>query len=214
MPRPIQSQEVFADLLFPVYGESLITEFELQPTQTTPYATNCRGFESITFRMRGGSRTGLTQYIPQQLPGFVQDLNILVDPTEAALLAYFPYPIGTPTTLDPNTGFPVPIGGAGWMMPKDPGPPSPPGPPVPPVPPVPPSPPPPGTSNWWAGTVVTLAGGNYQANVLGAGSQTVNQLSVGGTNVGTTIPLPEGAIGVIIGTTYYMAQPYWIGEQI
>ena len=204
MPKPIQSQEVFADLLFPVYGESLITEFELQPNQTTPYAINCRGFESITYRMRGGSRTGLTQYIPQALPGYIQDLNILVDPTEAALLAYFPYPTGTPTTLDPNTGYPVPIGGAGWMMPKNPAPP----PPPPGPPPVPPSPPPPGTANWWAGTVNTLAGTGYSANIIGLGSQTVVQQPNG-----ASLPLPEGAIGVIIGSTYYMAQPYFIGEE-
>jgi hypothetical protein len=48
----------------------------------TPLGINVRGFEPIQNRKRGGSRCGLSQYIPAQLPGgtyIIQGLNYSVD---------------------------------------------------------------------------------------------------------------------------------------
>lgn len=84
----IQANEVMQEMLFPANGVDLSTEFELQNPLTTPAGVNVRAYEALSQRGRGGSRAGLSQYIPQTVGGLgsvVQHLNILVDPTVAAL---------------------------------------------------------------------------------------------------------------------------------
>lgn len=53
---------------FPTLGIDISTEFNQQPPATTPEAVNVRGFETLTQRDRGGSRSGLIRYPDQQLP--------------------------------------------------------------------------------------------------------------------------------------------------
>jgi hypothetical protein len=113
--RPIQTGEAFGDMPFPLQGIDVSTEFELQPPQTTPVGLNVRGYEPGTMRARGGSRPGLSEYVPQQLPSgahLIQHLNYVVDPQEAALLTGFdPLDGGgqggvpDPSTNDPSDPF-------------------------------------------------------------------------------------------------------------
>lgn len=53
---------------FPDRGLDLSAAVNNQRPQTTPVATNVRLFDSFQERARGGSRPGLVQFIPQQLP--------------------------------------------------------------------------------------------------------------------------------------------------
>lgn len=78
------------DLHFPKAGVDLSQGFTKQPNRpvtngeyarTTPIGNNVRGYEPKTNRMRGGSRTGLSKYLPGQVAGtlwIVQELNTLV----------------------------------------------------------------------------------------------------------------------------------------
>lgn len=77
----------YADLPFPLRGIDVSVPLGLQPKLTTPIGENVRGFEPITGRGRGGSRPGLSRYIFfEALPGEIQHLNFVVDPTTDALL--------------------------------------------------------------------------------------------------------------------------------
>jgi hypothetical protein len=200
------ANDQYLDAIFPIYGIVLSMEYELQPPDTTSQALNVRGFEALTLRLRGGSRCGLSKYIPQSVPGPFQDLNILVDPTEAALLGNFAYPSGTSYVSDPNTGYLIPVGGSG-AYPFNGGPF---GPPPPPPPPPPPGPPPPAT-NFWSGIVVSGTGPTYEFNPTGGGLGQNAQQLLGGVQQPTQ-PTPQGAFGVFINGTYYMSLPFWLGE--
>lgn len=76
-------QDNILELLFPLYGIDVSSEFDLQRIQTTPVGLNVRGFEPATNRARGGSRAGLSQYVPATVDGahVIQHLNYVVDPT-------------------------------------------------------------------------------------------------------------------------------------
>ena len=85
--QPVQPQESFQELTFPVSGIDSSQEFDRQPPQTTIDGLNVRAFESMTQRGRGGSRPGLTPYIPDKgLPGSVQSLNFVVMVSDQATL--------------------------------------------------------------------------------------------------------------------------------
>ncbi len=106
MPKPILAPESFVDLPFPIKGIDVATELEHQPAQTTPVGQNVRAFEPSTQRARGGARPGLVEYIPSQVLGFpskIQHLNIIVDPTEAALVADDNSGSDADTIADPST---------------------------------------------------------------------------------------------------------------
>lgn len=74
------------DLIFPVDGVDVSCAYDRQPGGTTPAGVNVRGYETLTNRDRGGSRSGLSPYM-QLIPGggLIQCLNIIVDPTAPAL---------------------------------------------------------------------------------------------------------------------------------
>jgi hypothetical protein len=78
------------DLHFPKSGLDISMAFSAQPNRpawngeyarTTPLGVNVRGWEPLTGRIRGGSRTGLRKYIPLT-PGNItwitQELNLIV----------------------------------------------------------------------------------------------------------------------------------------
>jgi hypothetical protein len=55
--------------------------YNTQYARSTPVGLNVRGYESATQRLRGGSRCGLSKYVPTQVVGsrfIVQDLNNIV----------------------------------------------------------------------------------------------------------------------------------------
>lgn len=55
--------------------------YNTQYARSTPVGVNVRGYESATQRLRGGSRCGLSKYVPTQVVGsrfIVQDLNNIV----------------------------------------------------------------------------------------------------------------------------------------
>lgn len=60
-------------------------EFGVQAQLTTPVGTNVRFFEALTRRGRGGSRPGLVRYPDDAMPGLIQHLNYIVDPSADAL---------------------------------------------------------------------------------------------------------------------------------
>lgn len=75
---------------FPTSGINVATSFGQQPQNSTPVGVNVRAYESILSRGRGGSRSGLSRYVPGLLPTgdhLVQHMNIVVDPQGGALLA-------------------------------------------------------------------------------------------------------------------------------
>lgn len=60
MPK---QRETDAELLFPVNGVHLGTEYDRQPDRTTAFGLNVRSWDPLASRERGGSRPGLTKYI-------------------------------------------------------------------------------------------------------------------------------------------------------
>src|SRR5262249_2630995 len=83
------SQESMVEMSFPSAGLELSTPFSRQtPRQlfdgvwarTTPRGVNVRGYEALTGRRRGGSRTGLVKYLPAAVVAgwIVQQLDVLV----------------------------------------------------------------------------------------------------------------------------------------
>lgn len=98
MPPP------FTDVgaVFPSKGLERTCEFGRQPADTAPDGENVLSEESITSRVRGGSRPGLSKYINETVVGdfVVQHINVLVDPQAAALRAESSTPGGVP---DPST---------------------------------------------------------------------------------------------------------------
>lgn len=85
---PSAPAEQLTDLRFPLNGIDLYMAYSMQRVGTTPVGKNVRAFEPSTERARGGSRPGLSKWIPPQLPSgthLVQHLNVIVDPTPAAL---------------------------------------------------------------------------------------------------------------------------------
>lgn len=86
--EPDKTQEQIVGVVFPMSGLNTVCEFGRQPADTAPDAKNVRTVEALTRRLRGGSRAGLTQYIPAvtvTLGQSVQHINILVDPQQPAL---------------------------------------------------------------------------------------------------------------------------------
>ena len=83
MPEP---QEIAVDLTFPIKGLDQSKGYESQPAGTTHNAVNVRNFEALTRRGRGGSRQFLTRYVDDQLPGYIQNLNFVVEHKGEAVL--------------------------------------------------------------------------------------------------------------------------------
>jgi len=100
--KPIPAQESLTEMIFPLQGIDVSTEFELQPDQTTPIGQNVRGYEPATMRARGGSRNGLSRYINARVSGanLIQHLNYVITDDGNALF----------TSNDPLDG-----GGAGGI---------------------------------------------------------------------------------------------------
>lgn len=92
-------EETEVGALFPTQGVDATCEYMRQPDGTTPDCENVRAHDQLEERARGGSRPGLSQYVPQQVAGErwqVQHLNVLVDPQQPALSGNF-------ETDDPST---------------------------------------------------------------------------------------------------------------
>ena len=97
--------EQFSDFQFPIHGLDRSRGFSFQTAGTTIRGANVRAFEPSTLRGRGGSRPGLVQYIPDQLPGEIQNLNCVVTVDGTALLAN--YDDTPPDLYDPSSPGPV-----------------------------------------------------------------------------------------------------------
>jgi hypothetical protein len=112
--------EQLAEMTFPLQGLNVSTVFDQQPPGTAPVGLNVRSYESLTSRARGGSRPGLSQYIPAQVDGAfkIQHLAVIVDPQAEAL------PGGTPPG-DPQASnrnaFGGSLGYAPVRFPNEPG---------------------------------------------------------------------------------------------
>jgi hypothetical protein len=81
---PIQANEVLQPVEFPSKGVDVAHPLEVQPPGTTPTGQNVRAQDMLTLRLRGGSRPGLAQYVPEQVLGIqslIQHLAVIVDPT-------------------------------------------------------------------------------------------------------------------------------------
>lgn len=104
-------------LEFPLGGLDVTKEFQLQPPGTTPSAANVRVTDTIALRRRGGSRPGLVRYIDELVRGApgneIQHLNVIVDPTTAALTQNFDTPDDTWIEHPRFPGVYVPPGGGG-----------------------------------------------------------------------------------------------------
>lgn len=88
--------QTYTDLVFPIRGVDIAGEFGSQREGTTPEAKNVRAFEPGTERMRGGSRSGIVKYPPEQVTfeidsfdNVIQHLGVIVDPSSDAILANF-----------------------------------------------------------------------------------------------------------------------------
>lgn len=75
-------------LEFPLRGIELSCPYDMQPSLTTPIATNVRGLEPLTQRDRGAQRPGLSRYLGRiPTASKVQFLGFIVDPQADALIA-------------------------------------------------------------------------------------------------------------------------------
>ena len=119
----------YFDLTAPVRGLDKQSEVGGQAEGTTPDATNFRGLDPGTRRLRGGARSGLSKYVGERVGGLdsvVQHLNVVTyidyDAMSANEIAFPPppppnFPPGTerpPESETPGTGDPVP-----WPDPDD-----------------------------------------------------------------------------------------------
>lgn len=114
MARRAANPELFADLTFPVHGLQRSTEVNAQPLGTTPIGVNVRACDPGTMRLRGGQRAGLSKFISTKPGGtnVIQHLDVIVDPTTAALFQLTPNPEAS--EADPRIpGSYVPTGGTG-----------------------------------------------------------------------------------------------------
>lgn len=102
MPRVHNPRYPFAELVFPLKGIDVTSEYQEQPEGTTPVAVNVRGTEMLILNDRGGSRPGLTKYADLTAKGVtpLQHLAVIVDPTTPTLLTNDPIPDGL---LDPSS---------------------------------------------------------------------------------------------------------------
>ena len=84
--KPIQSNDVYADLTFPMHGIDVASEYHVQRQDTTVEGVNVRVYEPTTDRARGGMRAGLVKYVDQQVNGeaLIQHLAMIVDPAATA----------------------------------------------------------------------------------------------------------------------------------
>lgn len=112
------TKEKYLAMDFPLKGLDLNDEFEEQPPGTTAVGNNVRAREILQQRVRGGSRPGLVKYIPQQIPEgttLIQHLDVIVDPSEAALTQVFTVPDATWVEDPTIPGLFYPPGGGGWQ---------------------------------------------------------------------------------------------------
>lgn len=82
------AKEILLPLTFPQKGIDTGGPVALQPPGTTPVGQNVRVYEALSERGRGGSRSGITKYVAQQLPSgshAVQDMQIVVSTAGEAL---------------------------------------------------------------------------------------------------------------------------------
>ena len=111
--------DTVTDMPFPLSGQNVAGEFGAPPGMTAVKGVNCRGFDPIARRLRGGSRPGLTKFLPVTPAGthLIQHLDVIVDPTVDALPADFSdadatYPDPTDPARNPY-GRLVRAGGSG-----------------------------------------------------------------------------------------------------
>lgn len=93
------------DLSFPLRGENLEWEFGDQPGLTTRLGKNVRAYEPSSDRARGGSRSGLSRFLLNQVPAgshLIQHLEMIVDP-QAPLLG-LSFTAGDTTINDTSDG--------------------------------------------------------------------------------------------------------------
>lgn len=98
-------RETYLPLEFPSKGIDVSSQEP--PPGFTEQGVNVRWFESVSERGRGGSRPGLSRFINDQLPGVIQDLNVVVGVSGDALLG------NTEFTDGSGRGWPLP-GGWNW----------------------------------------------------------------------------------------------------
>ena len=100
----------YPDFVFPLGGISRVGEQGQQKPGTTQTGVNVRSLDPHVRRLRGASRCGLSKFVPDQADGtstLIQHLNVIVDPTTAAMLVNFTDPpIGSPP---PPPGSPDPF---------------------------------------------------------------------------------------------------------
>jgi len=95
--------EKMLELRFPIAGTNLSTAFDQQPPLTTILGLNVRGNEPVQLRLRGGSRPGLSKYLPQLPSGSTafQSLGIVAWTDPNAL--YLPA-VDSTGIIDPSDG--------------------------------------------------------------------------------------------------------------
>lgn len=102
---------------FPSKGLHVSREFGQQPEGTVADCLNVTGKESIAGRDRGGSRPGFSKYVAAQSSAGavkIQMLDVIVDPTTAALPQNFETPDSTWVSHPRFPGVLIPPGGAPW----------------------------------------------------------------------------------------------------
>ena len=115
MPKPVQAQESFSDITFPVNGIDVSTAYSQQRQGTTPVGSNVRAFEPSTNRARGASRPGLAKYVSGQVNGTnsIQELQYVIQPSgqiagsataTGAVAIYYLTPDPNPTVLHRSNG--------------------------------------------------------------------------------------------------------------
>lgn len=105
--QPIPEQSDLVELHFPAAGIDLSAAFSRQPNKpvadkvyarTTPAGQNVRGYEGLTTRVRGGSRNGLSKFIPVApvADWLIQEMNVIVITETGAVITSIATPVAAP----------------------------------------------------------------------------------------------------------------------
>src|SRR5579883_2130520 len=98
------TRERLTEATFPSKGLDVRFPYTEQPQGTTAEGINCRVYDPLLMRSRGGSRSGLTRYVDDSVGGLIQDLNTVPYVNEIAVGSVNYFAGGTDITTLPFSG--------------------------------------------------------------------------------------------------------------
>jgi hypothetical protein len=119
MSKTILPPDQLEEMPFPSKGVDVNSAYTQQPPGTTATGINVRVYDQLLMRARGGSRSGVTKYVPGQVAaGLIQDLNTVTftTPTAIGSVNYLAGGTGVTTLPWPGTYSLAKITGSGFSV--------------------------------------------------------------------------------------------------